>query len=868
MPLVALLVSLAATAILYGWSVRNEITRRDAEIDRLAASFSRELSGRVQSYVDTLPGLRVFAVLSHGATDLEFRQYLEAISLQQRFPGLALTFSAEYLQQDELPRFIRATQSDTSIDPAGHPNFRVHPPGERSRYMVIRHLHPPIPATFGYDLYDPAERYRVQVEAAMRSGSYVATPPILLVDARHETSRPELTSVVTRLAVYRGGRTPATEAERLAKLQGVVGVAFRTAELVDSVMSMEMARMLRVQIIDVGARQQGLTDVIFDSRWRNPTLTETPATSDAKVLRLGVADREWEVRAWDPASPLRLWLAPSPLLILACGLALSAALTLMLRTLVRARLMAEKMVEARTADLRAQQKNLEETQRIAHIGSWMLNIATDQLIWSAEASQIYGVPETMRSGSLQNCLAAVHPEDREAVRTALALTMEAGKALDIEHRVRRADLSDVLVHSRGELLKDANGTAAFIRGSVQDTTERHQAEAALRAKALAEQANLAKSQFVARMSHELRTPLNAVLGFAQVLQFDTADPPTTAQRQRLQYIEQAGEHLLRLIEDLLDVSRIEAGTLQLTLRAIDPLQLMQDAVRDVALQAERAQITLAIEPVAATQALAVMADRTRLHQVLVNLLSNAIKYNRPKGSVSLRVEPAGHGEIDLVVTDTGIGMDAEQLENLYQPFNRLGRENGDVAGTGIGLVISRNLMALMGGSLFVSSAAGQGSCFKARLRQAVESGNPQAPVQLADSLPATRTDLVGRVLYIDDDEGNRLLMQAIFALRPGVELRLAASGAEGLATAAQWRPDLMLIDLMMPVMTGIDVLNALRDNAALRDMPCIAVSATAMPDDIREARRAGFRGFITKPLIVGTLLAEIDGLLRVRQTPS
>ena len=864
MLLVALLVSLAATAILYGWSVHNEVTRRDAEIDRLAASFSRELSGRVQSYVDTLPGLRVFAVMSHGATDLEFRQYLEAISLQRRFPGLALTFSAEYLKHDELPRFVRATQSDTSIDPAGHPDFVVRPAGARPSYMVIRHVHPPVTATFGYDLYDPAQHYRVQVDAAIRSGSYVATPPILLAHVRDEAPRPELTSIVTRLAVYRGGGRPATEAERLDQLQGVVGVAFGTAELVDSVMSADMEQMLRLRIIDVQARQQGLRDLIFDSAWHGPT--ERRQATEEKVLRLGVADREWEVHAWDPASPLRLWWAPTPLLILACGLALSAALTLLLRTLVKARLMAERMVDERTADLRAQQINLEETQRIANIGSWVLNIATDQLTWSREGSHIYGVPESKRSGSLQNFLSAVHREDREAVRAAVAQAIAQRSPLDIEHRVRRADLSEVFVHSRGELLTDDAGNAAFLRGSVQDTTERRQAEAALRAKVLADQANQAKSQFVARMSHELRTPLNAVLGFAQVLQFDTVEPPTAAQRQRLQHIQQAGEHLLRLIEDLLDVSRIEAGALQLTLRAVDPRQLMKDALRDVALQAGRAHITLAIEPDEDTAAMAVIADSTRLHQVLVNLLSNAIKYNRPGGSVSLRVAPADDGGLDLIVADTGIGLDAEQLQNLFQPFNRLGRENSAIEGTGIGLVISRNLLELMGGSLRVSSVVGEGSYFTARLRRA-DSAGPCTALPVA-ALPDTRTDLAGRVLYIDDDAGNRLLMQAIFALRPGVELRLASNGADGLALAADWRPDLMLVDLMMPVMTGLEVLQALRSHATLRDTPCLAVSATAMPDDIREALRAGFNGFITKPLTVGILLAEIDAKLRVRQTPS
>ncbi|CAN5212457.1 hypothetical protein BH11PSE10_BH11PSE10_16790 [soil metagenome] len=1005
MPLAALLLSLAATLVLYGWSVRTEIDRREAEVDRLASSFSRELSSRVQSYIDTLPGLRVFAVLSHGASDLEFRQYLEAISLQKRFPGLALTFSAEFLRQQDLPAFVRGVRKDTSVASAGHPDFAVHPAGERPSYMVVRHINPAIAATFGYDLYDPAQRYRFEVDAAVQSGSYVATPPIRLAERRFEKPQPALTSVVTRLAVYRGGKTPSSATERQAALQGVVGVAFRTAELVASVLNRETRQALDLRIIDVQAQQQaqpGVQTEIFDSSWLDANADakanarrEPPNTE--KVLRIAIADRDWEIRATDRMLPLRHGLASTPLLILACGLALSAVLWLALRTQVKARLIAERLVEEGTADLRAQQHNLEEAQRLAHVGNWVLELASARLVWSREGSRIFGVPEGVNTGSLENFLRAVHRDDRERVRKAITRAVSECLPLDIEYRVLRADGSEVSVHSRGEPVTDAQGRAAQIRGSVQDTTERRRAEAtleaseslyrllfensldsvmqtrtdgaiiranpaacamfglsedelrrlgragvvdhsdprlalllerrsthgsakgsltmikgdgthfesevaasvytdqngepmaslvirdvtdqraaeaALRAKELAEQANRAKSEFVARMSHELRTPLNAVLGFAQILQFDKAEPPSPAQRPRLQHIQRAAEHLLRLIEDLLDVSRIEAGSVRLSLLEVDPRQIVEEALRDVAQLAALQQITLSVQPAAAAEsagkALAVLADRTRLHQVLANLLSNAIKYNRSGGTVSIHFEPAPPGCLDVIVSDTGLGMDEAQLQNLFQPFNRLGREHSDIEGTGIGLVISRNLLELMGGSLHVCSKPGQGSRFTARLRRAGGGEGGAREALPVSTVPNSRADIGGRVLYIDDDEGNRLLMQAIFSLRPAMELRLSADGATGLAMAEQWRPQLILIDLMMPVMSGQAVLEALLTQPELRDTPCVAVSANAMPDDIRDALKAGFTGFVTKPLMVGDLLAEIDRLLslKARRTPS
>ncbi len=387
--------------------------------------------------------------------------------------------------------------------------------------------------------------------------------------------------------------------------------------------------------------------------------------------------------------------------------------------------------------------------------------------------------------------------------------------------------------------------------------ERRRAEAALVEKQLAERANRTKTEFMARMSHELRTPLNAILGFTQILQRDTPGTLIPAQQRELEHVLHAGHHLLSLIDDLLDLSRVEAGTLRLDLAEVDAADVVRDAMRQMAAQAEARQLSVALD--ASAQRLpAVRADRTRLRQVVLNLLSNAIKYNHAGGSVTLKLR-ARDDRLHLSVIDTGSGLSAQQLEQLFQPFNRLGREGGDAPGTGIGLIITRGLVELMAGRLEVASTAGVGTEFRVELplspsrEPAARHPGGAGPAPQAPAPPGA-----GAVIYIDDEETNRVLMQAYLATRPAVQLRSVASGPEGLAAARAAPPDLLLIDMMMPGMSGLEVLAEVRGDAALRAVPCVAISANAMPEEIDAAMRAGFDGYLVKPLAVDLLLREID----------
>jgi PAS domain S-box-containing protein len=436
--------------------------------------------------------------------------------------------------------------------------------------------------------------------------------------------------------------------------------------------------------------------------------------------------------------------------------------------------------------------------------------------------------------------------------------LRRGEPMLIERRMRRKDGSVLLVEISARMLPDGQ-----FFGMVRDIGQRKAAEEALRAKEVAERSNRTKSEFVSRMSHELRTPLNAILGFSELLQIDPQHPLEPAQKAKLEHVRRAGRHLLTLIDDLLDLSRIEAGAMKLQVEDLDAHEVVREALDDLQASAEGASVRLSLE-VPAETAPRVRGDRTRLRQVVVNLVSNAIKYNRPGGMAAVRLAPLGE-RVRLSVIDDGQGMTPEQLRNLFEPFNRLGREASQVEGTGIGLVITRSLVELMGGELSVRSDPGRGSEFIVDLLATQPAAAASGAPATAHMAAATRTDVSGRVLYIEDDEVNRLLMQAYLALRPGVELTLAVDGKTGIDAAQTIAPDVVLIDMSLPDMRGLDVLRALRNQPHGRRVPCIAISADAMPEDIATAQAAGMDAYLTKPLPIAQLLSTLDAALSSRR---
>lgn len=412
-------------------------------------------------------------------------------------------------------------------------------------------------------------------------------------------------------------------------------------------------------------------------------------------------------------------------------------------------------------------------------------------------------------------------------------------------------------------LRSAGGDLIGITSIGEDVTERHEAELARQASARAEAANQAKTEFLAHMSHELRTPLNAVLGFSQLLQLETGGRLDDTQRHHLGLIHLAGVQLRSLIDDVLDVSQIESGRLAINLETVDLAGLVDDVLKLSVPNAEAEHIRL--ESAGPTPAIMLRTDPVRLRQVLLNLVSNGIKYNRAGGHVRIAARAQGD-TLEIDVNDNGLGMSADQLGQLYEPFNRLGRERGPVAGMGIGMALSRQLVRLLGGDMLVDSSPGRGTRVTVTLRGAISRSAPLTAFSTAHPSPQRQGEPSGTVLYIEDNAANTLIVQELLAQWPGVRLLLAADGRTGIAIARQSAPDLVLLDMRLPDLHGIEVLAALRTEPLTATIPVVSLSASAMPEEVDAARAAGATAYWTKPIDFAPFLKGVSNLLAKRST--
>ena len=440
-------------------------------------------------------------------------------------------------------------------------------------------------------------------------------------------------------------------------------------------------------------------------------------------------------------------------------------------------------------------------------------------------------------------------KDREVLRDR--------KLLDIsEEPIETRAQGTRILHTKKIPILDHHGNPQHLLGISEDITELKEAQDALRqAKEQAERASRAKSEFLSRMSHELRTPLNAILGFGQVLEMDSLD---AEQRDSVGHILAAGRHLLGLIDEVLDIARIEAGRLTLSLEPIDMRTVLDEVRSLIRPLAEERRVEVRTERPAAGDVY-VLADRQRLKQVLLNLLSNAVKYNRADGSITVWCEAAPENRLRLNVRDTGPGIPPDKLGQLFTPFERLGAEATGVSGTGLGLALSKGLVDAMGGAIGVESTPGQGSLFWVELRRAAA---PEADWEALEEGEAPKLpSRMGTVLYVEDNLSNLQLIERLLARRPGIKLLSAMQGRLGLDLAREHRPGLILLDLHLPDVHGSEVLRQLREDARTRDIPVIVISADASPREIARLQTAGARDYLTKPIDVRRFLVIVDEVL-------
>ena len=414
-------------------------------------------------------------------------------------------------------------------------------------------------------------------------------------------------------------------------------------------------------------------------------------------------------------------------------------------------------------------------------------------------------------------------------------------------------------------IRDQTGNLRGFAKLTRDLTERRQVEAELtNAKSAAEKANLAKSDFLSSMSHELRTPLNAILGFAQLMDSDVP-PPTESQKGGIAQILQAGWYLMELINEILDLAMIESGRMSWSIEPMSLSEVMAECQTMIEPQAQKRGIRISFPQT--TDPWFIKADRTRVKQVLINLLSNAIKYNHVGGSVVVSCGPGAANCLRVSVRDSGAGLSPDKVAQLFQPFNRLGQEVGAEEGTGIGLVVTKRLVELMGGAIGVTSEVGEGSEFWIELVTAsapqLAPGDAELPVPTE---PQAQAQLVPRtLLYVEDNPANLQLVEQIIARRPGMLLLSARTGILGIELARVSRPDVILMDINLPGMSGITAMQILRADPETAHIPVVALSANAIPRDIERGLEAGFFRYLTKPIKVTEFLETLDVALEAAE---
>jgi PAS domain S-box-containing protein len=463
--------------------------------------------------------------------------------------------------------------------------------------------------------------------------------------------------------------------------------------------------------------------------------------------------------------------------------------------------------------------------------------------------------------------------DPERAEAAINLALREKRVTDYELCARNRDGRTKEVSYNAATFYDRNRVLRGVFAAARDVTERQLSQQALEktnvelqtAKSVAEKANLAKSDFLSSMSHELRSPLNAILGFAQLME-SSSPLPTDSQKESIGQILQAGWHLLKLINEILDLAAIEAGKVTLSTEPVSLAEVMSEC--QAMLEPEAQQLGISMTFPSFDNPIFVSADRTRLKQVVINLLSNAIKYNKELGTVVVAYRKISPGRIRINVTDSGAGLSPGKLVQLFQPFNRLGQQEvGGVAGTGIGLVVTKRLVELMGGVLGVESTVGEGSVFWFELisvsvpqlvfENAAAAINNESPVPISAPLYT--------LLYVEDNQANMKLVEQIIARRPDIRLLTAVNGPLGVEVARTAQPTVILMDINLPGISGLRAMQILREDPSTAHIPVIAISANANPRDIEMSLAKGFFRYLTKPIKIKEFTDTLNAALELRE---
>jgi PAS domain S-box-containing protein len=865
---------LLATTVLVGIGIAQvahwRLEREDAAFEHEAFNANAALSAKLTQPLSALQGLKGVYASSEDVTRDEFRHASEDW-LQGDVALRALGWS-ERLRAEEIADFEARMRAE------GLPRFRVKNRGAGDQLaspdrngpdvVAITFIEPMLgnDSALGVNSLS-VEAAREAIDHTVITGAPAASRGFVLSqdrDASGNGQRPG-TGVVAYQAIYRGG-DQGVEARR----KSFAGVVFAT---------MRMDRMLQsVNAALVAPLTLCLIDA--DAATGHQVLAGEPqcdlnTAQPMRRLAHDFAGRHWQLQVQRAVTDKPVQADASAWLMSVVSLLGASLLGALLLTVTGRARRIETAVRERTSELVAEVRERHQAETALRVSEQrfrnIFNHVPVALVYAdldgrvREANPRYCELSGYHAADLlgRRLDDLTHPEDTAQDVTLTARLIDGSLPLFTRNKRQVAKNGEIVwVQSTVTLLRDPEGRPLRIVAAVQDITEHLRLADAERARDAAEAANQAKSEFLSRMSHELRTPLNAMLGFAQLLEIDQRHPLDEAQRPWVGQIQSAGWHLLEMINDVLDLSRIESGNLRLQAHTLTLPDELQAALALVTQDAQKRGITISTD--LANDALRVRGDATRVKQILINLLSNAVKYNTDHGLIRVISRSLG-AVISVSVTDTGLGMTPEQLGALFQPFNRLGREHTALQGTGIGLVISQRLAELMGGTLSAHSVPDEGSTFVLTLPAVVVDTDTQ-PSELDMLTPSAAGYHRRRVLYVEDNETNIEVMRGILAQRPQVELEVAMTGRDGLSAIATSPPDVLLLDMNLPDMTGIELLKTLRSNPALRDLPVVVVSADALGGQVDAALQAGALRYLTKPVNVGELLRTVDALLHEAET--
>ena len=476
---------------------------------------------------------------------------------------------------------------------------------------------------------------------------------------------------------------------------------------------------------------------------------------------------------------------------------------------------------------------------------------------SEEFCRLLGIDQEEAMADSRCLREKIHPDDEKKTIEAMKESAKNLGPYDCEQRLAGEDGEFLWVRSIAQPHREKNGDVVW-DGMIVDITEQKWAQAELEeAKQAADDANQAKSDFLAAMSHELRTPLNGILGFAQLLDTDAENPLKDRQKDSVRQILDGGEHLLVLVEDVLDLAKIEAGDFPMDVKPQDPKAVITGCAALAGTLCEQKGLTF-YDRTAGWTMPKVSIDSTRLQQALTNLLSNAVKYNREGGTVSLSVEETPGGRFRIAVTDSGPGIAEEAKAELFKPFSRLGMEGSDIPGTGIGLSITKQFVERMGGDVGLESTLGLGSTFW--LEFSMVGGGLSFDVRKEETEPARGT-AAHMVLCVEDNPSNLKLLETLVGRIPNTAMLAAHTGELGLDLAQIHRPDVILMDINLPGIDGFEALKRLKASQATRDIPVIALTARASPQDRAQGLKDGFQEYLTKPINVAEVTAALENAI-------